>query len=254
VREVWNNSNFDACSQYSWGETEDYDVNILGTDIRLELTAFLEGPFNGTGMNTDINSILPLNQPFNKPPWGYTGGESVASIPNPNVVEWVLLDLRDAATAGDATESTSLVRRAAFVLDDGSIVDLDGSSNLVFEVSISQNLFLVVWQQNHLGIMSNNPIVPVGGIYSYDFSTGINQVFGGANGHKQISVDIWGMIGGDGNSDGLIDINDKDPLWNTQAGTNGYLPGDYNLDGEANNQDKDDIWVPNEGKSSQVPE
>lgn len=29
VREVWSNSNFDACSSYTYGETEDYNINIL---------------------------------------------------------------------------------------------------------------------------------------------------------------------------------------------------------------------------------
>ncbi|MCD4731721.1 MAG: PKD domain-containing protein, partial [Bacteroidales bacterium] len=253
VREVWNNSNFDACTQYSYGETEDYNVNILGTDIRLDLTAFLEGPFNGTNMNANIVQLLPLSQPFNTTPWNYTGTESVGTIPNPNVVEWVLVDVRDAASVATATSSTSISKQAAFILNDGSIVGLDGSSNLIFNVSISQNLFVVVWQRNHLGIISNDPLASTGGIYSYDFTTGINQVFGGIDGHKQISIGIWGMIGGDGNHDGQVNINDKSPIWEGEAGEKGYLFGDHNLDGESNNQDKDDIWVPNEGKSSQVP-
>ena len=240
------------CISSVYGEAEDYSVNIIGHVI-LDLKAFLEGPFNGTNMDAGIVPYLPLSQPFNIPPWNYTGTESVGAIPNPNVVDWVLVDVRDAASAATATGSTSVAKHAAFILNDGSIVDLDGSSNLLFDVSISQNLFVVVWQRNHLGIISNDPLTSAGGIYSYDYTSGINQVFGGIDGHKQISIGIWGMIGGDGNHDGQVDSNDKSPLWENQAGENGYLFGDHNLDGEANNQDKDDIWVPNEGKSSQVP-
>ena len=101
--------------------------------------------------------------------------------------------------------------------------------------------------------MSDDPLTQSGGIYSYDFTTGINQVFGGINGHKEISIGIWGMIGGDGNHDGIIDVDDKSPLWESHAGEKGYILSDHNMDGETDNQDKDDIWVPNEGKSSQVP-
>jgi len=42
VREVWNNSSFDACSAYGYGETEDYNVNILSLDRPLNLTLLLE--------------------------------------------------------------------------------------------------------------------------------------------------------------------------------------------------------------------
>ncbi|MCD4731232.1 MAG: trypsin-like peptidase domain-containing protein, partial [Bacteroidales bacterium] len=221
----------------TYGSTEDYSINVLG-HITLDLKVQLEGPFNGTNMDANIIPHLPLSQPFNIPPWNYAGTESVGSIPNANVVDWVLIDVRDAALAGAATGGTSVAKQAAFVLNDGSIVGLDGSSTLLFDVSISQNLFVVVWQRNHLGIMSNDPLTPAGGLYIYDFTTGINQVFGGIDGHKQISIGIWGMIGGDGNHDGQVDSNDKSPLWEGQAGERGYLFGDHNLDGESNNQDK----------------
>lgn len=243
----------DGCDVTSYGEAEDYTVNVTGGHVTLDLKAYLEGPYNGTNMNSDIVQLLPLSQPFNTTPWNYTGTESVVSIPNPNVVDWVLIDVRDAATAATATSATSVGKQAAFILNDGSIVDLDGSSDLQFDVSISQNLFVVILQRNHLGIISNDPITPSAGLYTYDFTTGINQVFGGTDGHKEISIGIWGMIGGDSNRDGTVNMNDKSPLWENQAGKQGYDYSDHNLDGEINNQDKDDILVPNLDKSTQVP-
>ena len=245
----------DGCDVTTYGEAEDYSINVLGgsSHVTLDLKAYLEGPYNGINMNSDIVQLLPLSQPFNTSPWNYSGTESVVSIPNSNVVEWVLIDVRDAATAATASSVTSVAKQAAFILNDGTIVDLDGSSNLQFDVSISQNLFVVVWQRNHLGIISNDPITPSAGLYTYDFTTGINQVFGGIDGHKEISIGIWGMIGGDGNHDGTVNINDKSPLWENQAGVQGYNYSDHNLDGEIDNQDKDDILVPNLDKSSQVP-
>ncbi len=241
------------CETFSFGEVEDYTVIVTGSEIRLELTAMLEGAFNGIEMRTDINPILPLSQPFNIFPWNYSGTESVASVPNADVVDWVLVELRDASSPATATSVTLLARQAAFILKDGSVVGLDGLSNLTIEGSVSQNLYVVVWQQNHIGIMSNNALTLSGGIYSYNFSSGINQVYGGVNGHKELATGIWGMFSGDGNSDGNINSGDESPTWESQAGTAGYIKSDYNLDTESNNIDKTEYWMPNIGKGSQVP-
>jgi PKD repeat protein len=251
---------FPTTDPLTWTNEANFSTNVprvlftFESEVILDLKAYLEGPFNGSTMEPTINDYLPLSQPFNMPIWNYTGTESVGAIPNTDVVDWVLIDVRDAASAASATSSTSIAKQAAFILNDGSIVDLDGMSNLRFAVSISQNMFVVVWHRNHLGIMANSAIPSSGGVYTYDFTTGVNQVFGGIDGHIEISFGIWGMIGGDGNHDGTVNINDKSPLWESQAGSQGYLDSDHNLDGEANNQDKDDIWVPNENKSSQVPD
>jgi len=247
------NSDPTSCETFNFGQVEDYTLNVLSTDIALDLTALLEGPFNGAGMDADLGTLIPLNQPFNTSPWNYTGTESVGAIPNGNVVEWVLVDLRDAASAATATGGTSIWKQAAFILTDGSIVDLDGTSVLTFPLSISQNLYVVVWQRNHIGIMSNNALLPSGNLYSYDFKSGVSQVYGGLAGHKELTSGIWGMFSGDGDPDGLIDFDDKSVLWDNEAGTKGYIPSDYNLDSQSNNVDKDDYWVPNFGKGTQVP-
>ncbi|MBN2174518.1 MAG: hypothetical protein JW731_10310, partial [Bacteroidales bacterium] len=65
--------------------------------ITMDLQVFLEGPYNGSGMDTWLNdaSKIPLTQPYNTSPWNYGGGESVAAIPS-NVVDWILIELRDA--------------------------------------------------------------------------------------------------------------------------------------------------------------
>ena len=47
-------------------ESFDYDPNnrVNWTGRMLSLKAYLEGPFNGTNMNTTLNGILPLSHPF----------------------------------------------------------------------------------------------------------------------------------------------------------------------------------------------
>jgi len=231
----------------TYGETEDYTINILHDDIVLDMKVFLEGPFNGTGMNIGLTNNpelvegFPLSQPYNKSPWNYSGTESVASIPN-DVVDWVLVELRDAANAASATSGSVVVQKAAFLLTDGSIVDLDGDSNLLFTNDISQQLFVVIYHRNHIAVMSNYPVVGVGGIYTYDFSSGQDQAYGGSTGHKEITAGIWGMVCGDGDSNNDIDTLDKTNVWMIQAGLEGYLESDYNMDGNVNNIDKDDSW------------
>jgi len=229
-------------------------VTTTNCPTSTDLKVFLEGPFNGSGMSANITPVLPLSQPFNTAPWNYTGTESVTVIPNENIVDWVLVELRE--TTGDAstaTSSKSLAKKAAFVRKDGRIVGMDGSNFPNFNVTITSNLFIVIWHRNHLAVMTGLAVTKDGGTYAYDFSSGINQVYGGILGHKLIGTGIWGMIGGDANSDKQINLLDKTGTWNIQSGKQGYLKGDFNLDRQVNNQDKNNIWVPNLNKVSQVP-
>ena len=205
-----------------------------------------------TTLNT--NGFLPLSQPYNTAPWNYTGMEAVATIPNTDIVDWVLVELRDAATGQQATSQTVIAQKAGFLLKDGSIVGIDGSSLLSFPHSIIHALFTVLWHRNSIGIMSAFPLIENSGVYSYDFSTGAGQAYGGINAHKELSPGIWGMIGADGNADGQINNADKLDVWAVQAGSSGYFGGDFNMDSQVNNSDKNDLWVPNTGLGGQVPD
>ncbi len=183
------------------------DIQLIYNPVELDLTIFLQGAYTGsTTMSTSLNpEFLPLNQPYSGSPWNYNGTESVASIPNNQVVDWILVELRDAASANAATSGTKIAEKAGFLLSDGSIVETDGSSRLTFPVMISQNLYVVVWHRNHLGIMSSNALTKSGGFYSYNFSDDPSKIYGNSNGYFQLdSADpgLWGMAGGDGNSDG----------------------------------------------------
>lgn len=229
---------------------------IASSGFDLSLHVFLEGPFSGSEMSTSLNSggVIPLDQPFNTAPWNYTGTEAVAAIPNADVVDWVLIELRDAASAAQAAGATMIAQQAAFLLKDGSVTDIDGQSDLSFTNPIQNSLFVVIWHRNHYGVLSANPLVESGGVYTYDFSTGAGQAYGGMLGHKEIGAGIWGMAGGDGNSDNQVNNDDKIIVWSTQAGNSGYLNGDFDMNEQVNNQDKVDLWAPNSGTGGQVPD
>ena len=225
-----------------------------GFDV--SLTVMLEGPYNGTDMNTDLAGIpeFPLAQPFNTSPWHYNGTESVGSLPNTDIVDWVLVELRDAADATSATNATVIATQAGFLLNNGTIVSMDGSSPLFYNLAISQNLFAKVYSRNHLDILSENSLTGIGEVYNYDFTTGSEQVYGGALGYKYLGNSKWGMVSGDGNCDGEVSPLDLSQDWEQQAGEAGYNLNDHNLDGQVDNQDKDDYLLPNLEKVSQMPD
>lgn len=221
----------------------------------LDVRVMLEGSFNGGEMSTFLNTLglIPLDQPYTEMPYNYSGTESVASVPNGNIVDWVLVELRYASAPENAMPSEIIHRQAAFLLNTGEIVGLDGSSPLQFGLPVDQQLFAVVYHRNHLAVIGANACDLSGNTYSYNFTTSGNQVFGGQNAHKELSANVWGMFSGDADSDGDVHNGDKNDAWANQSGLSGYNTADMNLDGDVNNNDKIMYWSPNSGRSSQVP-
>ena len=222
---------------------------------KTDLKVILEGPFNGTQMNNTLaaNSQLPLSQPYNDQPWNYSGTENVPVLPNQNIVDWVLIELRE--SSGDATTATEekiIAKRAGFLMNDGTIKELNGSSLLEFPVPSYTNLFAVIRHRNHLGIMSAMPLSKINNYYAFDFSSSANNVLGGIAGYKELSAGIFGMVSGDGNANGVIENSDKSAVWAQEAGFSGYYSGDFNLNSQVDNNDKNLNWSPNIGKGSMV--
>jgi hypothetical protein len=229
----------------------------------VDLKVYLEGPFNGSTMNTSVNGVLPLGNPFHPtlpyfgnpmPDWYHTGNESVTSIPGTDIVDWVLVDLRDAVEISQAIPANSIAKQAAFLKSDGTVVGLDGAARLWFNKNINNNLYVVVWQRNHLGVLSSDELQRVGSVYAWDFSSAAGQAYGGGNGHKEIAPGIWGMFSGDGDGSGQVTNADKNEVWRIQSGGSGYKEGDFNLSGQVDNNDKIEYWAPNSGAGSQVPQ
>ncbi|MCB0805440.1 MAG: hypothetical protein KDC05_06540, partial [Bacteroidales bacterium] len=227
----------------------------------LDLKVYLEGPFTGTEMNTNLNAsgYLPLNQPFNQEPWNYDGTEHVSAIPNPDIVDWVLIELRK--TQGDpstATSDTRFDRKAAFLMKDGTITDDDGSTMPRFNIILqnskgSDKMHGVVYSPGHTGLRTADSLTQAKSLtFSYDFTTDPEAAFGGKSSHKEIAPGIWGMYSGDGNNDNQVDNSDKNEVWSVQQGNTGYFSGDFNRDGEVDLTDLNDYWKPNTGKGSQI--
>jgi len=255
----WSREETGEWEAWGMGTSNEFDICIkaYGYEVsKVDIKVFLEGPFNSVDMNTDLATDVefPLSQPYTTSPWNYPGTETVTSVPA-NVVDWILVELRETdGTAADADASTVVDVRAGFLLNDGSVVDLDGISPLKFNVSLNDNLYVAVYHRNHLPVLSADPLPKVSGNYIWNFSDGITKAYGGPSGHKDLGAGICGMISGDGESTGSIDDFDLQNSWNIQAGQQGYKGADFNLNKQVNNTDKNNYWVPNNGSSSQVPD
>jgi len=244
------------------GEIVDWDDIVLpvtyvngsvsSPTVVFNIDVLLEGAYQANSGGAMVTGLLeagniPANQPYspglpyfgnNNPAWYYDGTESAVTIPT-GTVDWVLVQLRDAVTAGEATGATIVAQKACFLLSDGSVVDNEGN-NPVFCTSFTEGAFVVIWHRNHLGIMSSSPVPGFGGSYAYDFTTGAGKVAGGVAGYVELENAIWGMAAGDLNADKIINVNDKVLGWETDAASQGYSGADANLDVQVNNPDKNE--------------
>lgn len=223
--------------------------------MKFDLTVYLEGPYSGSGMMNsflDQSDILPNQQPYNIAPWNYSGAENIVISPFQNVVDWILVELRDAPDAASANAGSMIERHACLLLNTGEIVRTDNETLPQFSEVITQNAFIVIYHRNHLGIMSSGPLVRNGGTFAWDFTGQASQAYG-IEAQVDLGTGYYGLYSGDGNADGTINSDDKLSIWNLLVGKSGYLSSDYNLNGQANNQDKNDFWQQNIGKNKQYP-
>jgi len=211
------------------------------------VTAFLRGAWNGTAMNTNLNSggIIPLSQPYNTTPFNYTGKDSVQSIPNGNIVDWVLLELRKPASGlpSDATSSTIIGRKAGFLLNNGTVVDLDGVTPLSFNISKQGPSFVVIRHRNHLGVLSNSIPSNAAGTFANDYSVLTNSYNpSGAASDPVVLLSggggKYGLWGGDANKNGVVNGTDLSAIMLAIASSaSGYLFTDANLSNSTNGTD-----------------
>jgi hypothetical protein len=259
VENTYTNSEGDFGSPGTNGNDQ-----VLTEGFSLDLKVLLEGFYNPAtdGMNNYFrqNSLLPYLQPFmtglpyygnSSPVWEYNGTEISPYIPY-FTTDWILIELRD-ETYSKAGTGTNI---PAFVEVDGQVCSYNGSSRISVKDVFTNSLYIVVYHMNHLSIMSVTGLNPVAGtVVSYDFTTGSDKVYGGSAGYKELETDVWGMVAGDINADGVIDQLDNTDGWATEAGEEGtYQGSNLYIDSQINNLDKNELWAPNFNTSSQVPE
>lgn len=122
------------------------ETELLG-GLLLQLSVFMQGPHNGTDMDTDLRTggLIPLSDPYGL-------GATVTSIPT-DVVDWIKIEVRDPTNS-----STILGEKAGFLRKDGQILDSDGNLGVRFSGLGVSSGFVAVRHRNHLGIMTANAI------------------------------------------------------------------------------------------------
>lgn len=228
-----------------------YDTAKVIKYVAIRPKVILQGAYNDTTgiMDNyfDYTNLLPNNEPYTNLGYIHTaggGGEvannSVLRTPNLNVVDWIVVELRDTVSP-----ATVLASRAALLLDDGNIVDLDGIKPVKFKYMEHRNYNVAIRHHNHLGIRTASKLflsaspAKIVDFRSASLSIGSEYVLFGLN---------KAMITGDANFDGSIDAFDS-VIW---EGDNGLfddysLNADYNLDGSVDAFDSV-IWELNNGR------
>lgn len=149
------------------------DTTSLG--VLADIKVMLEGPFDsGTSTMTTLlnsNNDIPLTSPYSE------DVRTVSSIPA-DVVDWILVQLRDAPAGSTVTS------RSAFLRNDGIIVGDNGTSKINLGVNPG-DYYIVVKHRNHLAIMSADKVTLPNAVI-YDFTTGSDKYYG-TGGAKQLN-------------------------------------------------------------------
>lgn len=155
------------------GSTTDATVDFTGTNFfgKAMLKVFLAGALPGTGippMSTTLstNGAIPMASPYSASPWN-APAVNASSIPA-NTTDWILVEARDPSI-------NIISQTSAFLLSDGTIVNVDGSSPLRMK-DAAPNAIISIRHRNHLGIRTSteqNLLSPS----LHDFSTGTDKAY-----------------------------------------------------------------------------
>ncbi len=193
----------------------------VSNTLVLNAKAFLQGPYTiATGLMIDSLRHLgtyPLTEPYTGAPYSYVhkaygGGETstLAAMDQPgtndDIVDWVVVELRNPPTTIVATKSALLQR-------DGNIVDMDGFSNLGIQGVADGNYYIGIRHRNHLGIRSNSTVAlsnaPSALVDFTVLATAFDDpaVTKPVDPEKLLTGSIYGLWAGDANFNGVVAFN-----------------------------------------------
>jgi hypothetical protein len=173
-----------------------FTLAIGPKSLRLNVKVILHGAWNGSAMGTALKTaaVIPATDPY--------GQNTIPSV-SPNVasaqvVDWVLVELRDSANP-----ATIVASRAAFLLANGNVVDTGYSQPLTFMGVNAANYKVAVRHRNHLGILSMDAVDFSNGVGIIDFSSNTTATYGN-NARKDLGTGVMGMWAGNVNGDRFI--------------------------------------------------
>jgi hypothetical protein len=191
------------------------------------------------------DGYIPLTSP-------YDANLTLTAFPDVSpryIVDWIYIQLR-ATSTGPSEQPQS-----CFLLDDGTVVDVNGNPALAFFLTGGIQYYVVVQHRNHLEIMSAQPVV-----FSTDPQTATvgdltvqDSVYGGnVYGVKEVESGVLALYAGDADMDGMVAPADL-MSWRVQTGLMGYKSADFDLDGFVLPVDMAKYWRLNTGRVTQIP-
>ena len=262
---------------YQGGELGSGGDESQETPAYANIKIFLEGPYDAIGDTMECSLTLPTVSPYDSADIG-----SLPTITGHSLVDWIQVKLRTTAT-GSTVDSCN-----AFLLEDGSVVDVNGNCSLPFYNTDGNEYYIVIHHRNHIDIMSavkysfgssprdntsgnenyiknnnrnrltKNNLVKHTSEGSQREATNIDLTISGSiygDGYKELETGIIGMYTGDINNDGEVTTSDYTTWYNAYiTGSSGYQITDLNMDGEVTTSDYTK-WYNNfiVGASSSIP-
>ncbi len=220
---------------------------VVANSVRVKAKAFLQGAYNPdtNAMRTEISEedILPLTQPYNIAPWNYNGTETISNanaIPD-NVVDWILLEVRDANNTDNV-----LAIKAGLLTSDGTVIDTQGSEGLEMDnLTPTQDYVLIFRHRNHLDVMGSTTVA-LPNANPYDF-TQVDKVVGGALQLQHLNASLYALSAGDFDGNGIVLVGDINDYFGETGLINSYVSGDWSLDANVTVDDFN-AFVPNASK------
>ena len=143
-----------------------------------------------------VAGYIPTTSPYDTT----TCDASVFNVTGANaIVDWVLVELRDATT--NTTVSAS---QSALLQRDGDVVTVDGTSSLLFNIP-GKDYYVVIKHRNHLGVMAKDLVSLTATTTVVDFTNGTVSTFGtDAQTSFGMPSGVLGMWSGDSTGNGLL--------------------------------------------------
>lgn len=165
----------------------------------LNLTLYLEGLYNGVGLNK-------------------AQGTSGNQFPD-QVADKINVELHNTLNYPTIAYSDANVSLSG-----------TGQVSVIIPESHSGSYYVTVKHRNSLETVSAQPLSFSGGTRAYDFSLSAAQAYG--SNLKLLPTGAYGIFSGDVNADGKIDLTDADLITTAATGfTTGYFTTDLNGDG-----------------------
>lgn len=123
-------------------------TKLTSLPLLASVKVFLEGSYDSSidMMKTDINNIIPFTSPYNE------HKITIGNIPA-DVVDWVLLQLKEKVEGNEILSRSLLLRR------NGNLLRPDDTTKVIPLNVIPKDYYIVINHKNHLKIMSKEKLI-----------------------------------------------------------------------------------------------